>query len=127
MKDRTRAWLEYAERDLAAARTLVAGGDYAVALFHCQQAIEKTLKALITETSDEEPPKIHGLLRLAEIAGVELPDATMELASDLELSYVESRYPDVGLEPEVGLDAQIIEHYVSATEETCQWLLSKIS
>ncbi len=46
--DETHAWLGRARRDLRAARLLVAGDAYAEALFHCQQAVEKAMKAFLT-------------------------------------------------------------------------------
>jgi HEPN domain-containing protein len=46
--EETRAWLDHARRDLRAARLLTAGDAHAEALFHCQQAVEKALKAFLT-------------------------------------------------------------------------------
>jgi HEPN domain-containing protein len=46
--DETHAWLDRARRDLRAAKLLVAGQAYAESLFHCQQAVEKALKAFLT-------------------------------------------------------------------------------
>jgi HEPN domain-containing protein len=46
--EETRAWLDRAQRDLRAARLLIAGDANAEALFHCQQAVEKALKAFLT-------------------------------------------------------------------------------
>ena len=46
--DETYAWLDRTRRDLQAARILIAGEAYAEALFHCQQAVEKALKAFLT-------------------------------------------------------------------------------
>ena len=46
--EETRAWLDRARRDLRAVRLLIAGDSHAEALFHCQQAVEKVLKAFLT-------------------------------------------------------------------------------
>jgi len=43
-----REWLDKASEDLASARVLVVSGHYANALFFCQQAAEKSLKAYLT-------------------------------------------------------------------------------
>jgi HEPN domain-containing protein len=48
LHDETRAWLDRARSDLRAARLLTAGEANAEALFHCQQAVEKALKAFLT-------------------------------------------------------------------------------
>jgi len=44
----TREWLDKASEDLASARVLAGAGHYANALFFCQQAAEKSLKAFLT-------------------------------------------------------------------------------
>lgn len=46
--EEARAWLDRARRDLRAAKLLIAGDANAEALFHCQQAVEKALKAFLT-------------------------------------------------------------------------------
>jgi hypothetical protein len=46
--EEARAWLDRDQRDLRAAKLLIAGGANAEALFHCQQAVEKALKAFLT-------------------------------------------------------------------------------
>ena len=46
--EETHSWLDRALRDLRAARLLIAGDSHAEALFHCQQAVEKALKAFLT-------------------------------------------------------------------------------
>jgi HEPN domain-containing protein len=44
----TREWLDKAFEDLASARVLAGSGHFANALFFCQQAAEKGLKAFLT-------------------------------------------------------------------------------
>lgn len=46
--EETRAWLNRARRDLRARKLLIAGNANTEALFHCQQAVEKALKAFLT-------------------------------------------------------------------------------
>ena len=46
--EEARAWLDRAGRNLQAARLLIAGDANTEALFHCQQAVEKALKAFLT-------------------------------------------------------------------------------
>ena len=46
--EETHVWLDRARRDLRAAKLLIAGDANAEALFHCQQAVEKALKAFLT-------------------------------------------------------------------------------
>jgi len=44
----SREWLAKADEDLASARVLIGSGHIANALFFCQQAAEKSLKAFLT-------------------------------------------------------------------------------
>jgi HEPN domain-containing protein len=44
----TREWLDKAGEDLASARVLIDSGHVSNALFFCQQAAEKSLKAFLT-------------------------------------------------------------------------------
>jgi len=64
MKESTKAWLEFASRDLEAAKKLI-DDDYLanIVLFHSQQCVEKCLKAILEE-SDQNVPRIHGVNRL---------------------------------------------------------------
>jgi HEPN domain-containing protein len=57
-----------AESDLAdVRRTIDSSGPYDTGLFHCQQAVEKYLKALLA-THNVTYPKIHDVTVLAELA-----------------------------------------------------------
>ncbi len=63
-------WVRLAERDIRSARVLLENGDPENALFLCQQAIEKALKAHVQVTTDDPPPRIHNLMKLAQVAGL---------------------------------------------------------
>ena len=54
-------WLYFAEADMASAEVLHTGGQELTAIFHLQQAVEKTMKAFLLKRTALEPPRIHGL------------------------------------------------------------------
>jgi HEPN domain-containing protein len=94
MKLITREWLESAELDLENIRHILSDerltGHVA---FHAQQAIEKSLKAIIEENGFIVP-KIHSIQKLLKICKpyVEFtPDNEMIIA--LDSLYLDSRYP----------------------------------
>ena len=99
--DFARGWLCKADSDLANARQTIAGeGPYDTACFHAQQAIEKSLKAVIAYHG-EPIPRTHELKGLAEQAcrlapGLELDRERCELRESLS---VELRY-DMGFWPD---------------------------
>jgi HEPN domain-containing protein len=76
-----RAWLTRANHDLITARQtlLLLDSPTDTPCFHAQQAIEKSLKALLTYRQTVFP-RTHDLLRLL--------DLTLPLLPDLELSEV---------------------------------------
>lgn len=45
--DRVRSWLDEAQADLDTSLVLIQGGRFSASVFHCQQAAEKAMKALL--------------------------------------------------------------------------------
>ena len=68
--------------------------------FHAQQCVEKSLKALL-EHHEKTVPKEHSTIRLAGLCReIVAWSFDMDLLSDLDDLYIESRYPgDLGLMP----------------------------
>jgi HEPN domain-containing protein len=62
LRDLVREWIEKAELDYQAAAQLLEAGDRLrqIVAFHCQQAVEKYLKAFLVR-HQVEFPKIHNL------------------------------------------------------------------
>jgi HEPN domain-containing protein len=64
MKDKTNVWLEFASRDIQAAKKLISDKYVAnIVLFHSEQCIEKCMKAILEEYN-QNIPKIHGIHKL---------------------------------------------------------------
>ncbi|MGH7727342.1 MAG: HEPN domain-containing protein [Vulcanimicrobiaceae bacterium] len=88
-------WLAQAERDLASARHLFAGGRFEAVCFACQQSAEKALKAALIWLAGDRP-RTHELGALvAELATVH-PEAREHLGdlAALDPYYLTTRYPD---------------------------------
>ena len=64
-----RDWLTHADHDLRSARALAALADPLLdtAIYHCQQAAEKSVKAWL-QAKDEKIPKTHDIEELIELA-----------------------------------------------------------
>ena len=99
MKKITQKWLEFAKKDLENAEVLFKGGagSYEGAIWHCHQAIEKTLKALLTE-QNKRILKIHDLPKLLKDNEILFPKAILEFSEEINPYYNQVRYPDVALE-----------------------------
>jgi HEPN domain-containing protein len=90
------SWLQRARDDLGAARKLLSGIDPfpATAAYHCQQAAEKALKAVIAGSGDPIP-KTHDLRVLVERC-IRIDQALAELediCDELTPYATEFRYP----------------------------------
>jgi HEPN domain-containing protein len=120
-------WANRAADDLDAARLLLDGGRHTHALFCCQQAIEKALKAIIIERTGKLPPKIHALPRLAELAKVTLPQAQLRLIAELSIDYMRTRYPEEEKELADETSREEVETIFEASKEMVQWLLSMMT
>ena len=55
-------------------------GRYIYVIFMCHMALEKALKALITEETQQLPPRTHNLIDLAQRAQVALSQAQQEFS-----------------------------------------------
>lgn len=62
--------------------------------FHCQQYVEKLLKAVLTRDGIEAP-KTHDLRRLIQLAGTSIPELLLlvDAADALTIYSVQTRYP----------------------------------
>ena len=92
-------WLVSAERDLDGARHLRHGPRPLVelVLFHCQQAVEKLLKAYL-EFKLQRPPKTHALGQLFDLAKTQdVNFASIEEADWLSPYAIAGRYPGSNL------------------------------
>ena len=70
--------------------------DYRDVAFHCQQAAEKALKALIVHRTRERPPYVHNLRELLSLVSDFAPPApVIEAMLALNPHYRATRYPGV--------------------------------
>jgi HEPN domain-containing protein len=122
MTSASRKWADQAHYDLDTAAAMLDAGRYLYVLFCCQQAVEKMLKAVIVKQTNEFPPRLHNLMRLAEVGSIEVTEVRAEFLRELSAYYVQTRYPE-----ELGLiggrvTRQLAKENFKKTEETLQWL-----
>jgi HEPN domain-containing protein len=127
MSASSRAWRQFAERDVAAGEDLVRTGHYSHGLVLFQQALEKILKALSVERTGDQPPKIHTLLTLAELLELDITEPQRKLLGDLTNVYAMLRYPGVHGMPEVDVDETAAQAYAEDTREMMAWLRGQLT
>ena len=96
MTGRLHAWLRQAHSDLAMAVYASDGGFHAQACYHCSQAAEKALKAVLLAL-DQEPERTHSIERLLcalELLGIETAPLRQLPLKPLQRMTTASRYPD---------------------------------
>jgi len=93
-------------------------------VFHCQQAIEKLLKAIwIEQNSSGQPRYVHDLVALGEDARLSFSDEQQTFLQLLTEAYTTTRYADD--EPQYSLDAAV--RYFQQAEETFSWLQQQMN
>ncbi len=119
MKTETEKWARLAEEDLQAAKFVLKDSLFRPSIFHCQQSLEKLLKAIWIEQKEEGyPPREHNLNVLAQLVGLKLTKEQIEFFDDRSKQYTPSRYGDVL----VDYSLEEAENYYQTTLEQFEWL-----
>jgi HEPN domain-containing protein len=123
MKDETKIWMKYADENLQSAKILIENRLLNPCLQNIQQAVEKSLKTLIAESS-AELKKTHSIreLKTMLIKEGKYPDMTEEECDFLDSVYLPSKYPISSALPDFEPDADICRHYISVAERVSNWV-----
>jgi len=116
-------WRSGSEEDIAAAEALVSKGYLRHGLFFAHLAIEKILKAHVTRKTGDVPPRIHNLVRLAELAGLTLDIERVDFLRRFNLYQLEGRYPETS---EALLDTEAANQRLMSAKETVEWLTARL-
>jgi HEPN domain-containing protein len=122
MADAAEKWAAQSLYDIETAKAMLDTGRYLYVLFCCQQSVEKMLKALIAKRTRELPPRLHNLMRLAEVASLTIPEDTAHLFRRLTDFYIASRYPEELEAATWNVDSSQVQQTYVATEEVLRWL-----
>jgi HEPN domain-containing protein len=96
MQSKVDYWLDLCDDDLATAQWLLEGKRLLHCGYFCHQTAEKALKAIVANVTDEIPPKIHDLPKLAVYGDIwdEITDEHKALIKKLIPLQIEARYPE---------------------------------
>lgn len=124
MKEKTRTWLELATNDLSLAKELLSkkGRAYYAAHF-CHQAIEKLLKAIISEHTDEIPLPTHNFKLLLDQAKLKsIPEDKKIFVFSLMPHYIGTKYPEDIAKLYKRYTKVFVHRLYKETEEVFRWL-----
>ena len=119
-------WVDIAKYDLETAKAMQDTGRYVYVLFMCQQAIEKLLKAHVVKTTRSFPPRLHNLLRLLEIANLDMVEEDKKFLDRLSYYYLESRYPKEKKKISGETNRSLAQRYLDKTKEMFKWIESRL-
>jgi len=126
IRDLVRQWLAKAASDWQTVEILISQDHYPreTVGFHCQQYVEKLLKALLT-FHNIEAPKTHNLRQLIQLIEVEIPELLSLKSRSKELTEhgVETRYPDDWRE----ISEEEMRSAIELAQEFSQIILSRLS
>lgn len=119
-------WISEAEESLGVARHLFEKEDYSYALFFGHLAIEKIIKAILAQRLEQQIPRSHNLLRLAQEADIDITDELKHTLIRITTFNLESRYPDYKKEFRRKCTEQFTAKELERVEEILVWLKSKL-
>ena len=124
MRQKTKTWVRLAENDLSLAKDLMGkkGRAYYAAHF-CHQAIEKMLKAVISERTDKIPFPTHNFKILLDQSGLkEIPEQKKQFLFSMMPHYIGTKYPeDIARLYKNHTKAFVTKLYKN-TDEVSRWL-----
>jgi len=121
--DKVKYWLDLAKEDMDVAQVLLTSGKLLYFGFMCHLAVEKALKAQI-ESAGDTAPKIHNLIRLAELGGVldVMTEEQSDLLAVLNPLQIEARYPAYKQQIELILTPDQCNTLMRQTKELVTWI-----
>ena len=116
-------WRHGASEDWEVANELVQKHRIRHGLFFAHLALEKLLKAHVCQNTQNLAPRIHNLVRLAELTNLTLETEQINTLADMNAFNLEGRYPDTLMLPPSYEEAVA---YLNRAEEVFQWLKNQL-
>ena len=127
MSNKSTYWIDLAEYDMDTAKAMLQTGRYLYVGFMCHQTIEKALKAVIAKDSTT-PPKIHGLMKLAQQGDVydDMSEDQKDLLDTLDPLNIAARYPEQKAKLVAMLTPERCKTILAETEELLCWIKQRL-
>jgi len=112
-------WRQGAGEDWQVACELVDAGRVRHGLFFAHLALEKLLKAHVCHRTQDLAPRVHNLVRLAELAGLSPDTKQLDVLAEMNEFCIEGRYPSM-VAPPSPAEARA---YMARAKEVREWLV----
>ena len=86
-------WREGGKEEWTVAQELIDLGHFRHGLFHAHLAMEKILKAHVCLNTRELAPRIHNLVKLAEMGALDVSAKHRDALAEMNAFNLEGRYP----------------------------------
>jgi HEPN domain-containing protein len=128
MQSKVDYWLELCEDDLLTAKALLDTKRLLHCGFFCHMTAEKALKAIVSSITDEIPPKIHDLPKLAARGGVwdDITAEHKEWIKKLIPLQLEARYPEYKERIAGTLTSAYCKQLLRETESFLCWIKRRL-
>ena len=128
MPDKVDYWLDLCDDDLEAAKAMLLSKNFLWAGFICHLIAEKAIKAVISNITNDVPPKIHHLARLAERAEIteDLSIQQQSLLKELNPLNIEARNPQYKERIAKTLTAESTARLLTETEDFLCWIKKRL-
>ena len=123
IEKRVAFWRDGAAEDWEVAWELVSSRRVRHGLFFAHLALEKLLKAHVCRHTQDLAPRLHNLVRLAELAAIPLSPTHTDTLAEMNAFNIEGRYPDSLAFPPSQDEAK---DYLRRAEEVYQWLMNQL-
>jgi len=122
MRKNTKNFIKSSEYDLNTAQFMFDTGRFIYVIFMCHLSLEKILKAIIAEITQNILPKSHNLIYLLKLSSIELPKEFIDFIAKINNASIVTRYPEDFSRILDAYPENIAREYLSATKEIHQWL-----
>lgn len=117
MRKDTKSFKDSAEYDLQTAEVMLTSGRYIYVVFMCHLAIEKMLKAIAAEVTQNIPPKTHDLIYLLKLSLANLPQELTDFIAKINNVSVVTRYPEDFVKLVEVYPREVARRYLELTKE----------
>lgn len=116
-------WVVSANKDYKTMLNLFTSKDYHWSLFIGHLVIEKLLKAIYIKNVNNNPPRIHDLLRLADKALIRTTEIQKDDLDLITTFNINARYPDYQYSFYEKCDHNFTNSNIKKIKEMREWLL----